>query len=313
MATASRSELRPDLLWSHVHALGMLATQGSFTAAAQRLGLSKAAMSQRIAELERVAGVPLVQRTTRSVRLTEAGQQLVDATAPAYAQIERGFHGVRERAEAPRGLVRLTAPVALGRQQVVPHLASFLRAQPEVRIELDLSDRLLPLAQEGVDLAIRHTAQPPDTHVAWLLCETRTVLVGAPAYLRRAGTPNHPTELAEHACLSYPRPGAAPVWSFESRKGERIAVPVRGPFAANNSEVLREAVLDGLGLALLPDFSAQAALRARKLVALLPSWHAQGSFGERIYAIRPYSPVVPKAVRALVEHLRTALAGGFAA
>lgn len=307
------TELRPDLLWSHVHALGMVAAQGSFTAAARRLGLSKAAISQRIAELERVAGVPLVQRTTRSVRLTEAGQQLVDATAPAYAQIERGFHGVRERAETPRGLIRLTAPVALGRQQVVPHLASFLRAHPEVRIELDLSDRLLPLAQEGVDLAIRHTAQPPDTHVAWLLCETRTLLVGAPAYLKRAGTPTQPAELAAHACLSYPRPGAAPVWSFEGRKGERVAVPVRGPFAANNSEVLRESVLDGLGLALLPDFSAQAELRARRLVALLPQWRAQGSFGERLYAIRPYSPVVPKAVRALVEHLRTALADGFAA
>ena len=235
------------------------------------------------------------------------------ATAPAYAQIERGFHGVRERAEAPRGLVRLTAPVALGRQQVVPHLGSFLRVHPEVRIELDLSDRLLPLAQEGVDLAIRHTAQPPDTHVAWLLCETRTLLVGAAAYLRHAGSPAHPVELAEHACLPYPRPGAAPVWSFENRKGERLAVPVRGPFAANNSEVLREAVLDGLGLALLPDFSAQAALRARKLSVLLPQWRAQGSFGERIYAIRPYSPVVPKAVRALVEHLRTALAAGFSA
>lgn len=313
MPVVPRSELRPDLLWGHVHALGMLAAQGTFTAAAQRLGLSKAAMSQRIAELERVVGVPLVQRTTRSVRLTEAGQQLVDETAPAYAQIERGFHGVRERAEAPRGLIRLTAPVALGRQQVVPHLASFLRAHAEVRIELDLSDRLLPLAQEGVDLAIRHTAQPPDTHVAWLLCETRTLLVGAPAYLRRHGIPEHPTALADHACLGYPRPGAAPVWSFEHRKGERVAVPVRGPLAANNSEVLREAVLDGLGLALLPDFSAQAALRSRKLTALLPQWRAQGSFGERLYAIRPYSPVVPKAVRALVEHLRAALAGGFAA
>lgn len=309
--------LRSDALWSHVHALGMLAAQGSYTAAARRLGISKAAMSQRIAELERSAGVPLVRRTTRSLRLTEAGQQLVDSTAEAFGQIERSFAGVRDLAATPRGLLRLTAPVALGRQQIVPHLASFLRAYPEVRIELDLSDRLVSLAQEGVDLAIRHTANPPDTHVAWALCETRSVVVASRAYLRRHGTPGHPDELAEHACLHYPRPGETPVWTFDRDDGrgapERVAVPLRGPFAANNSEVLREAVQEGLGLALLPDFSAQAALRAGKLVAVLPQWHVSGGFAEHIYAMRPYSPVVPRAVQALVAHLREALKDGFAA
>jgi len=303
--------LRPDALWSHVHALGMLAAQGSYTAAARRLGISKAAMSQRIAELERAAGVPLVRRTTRSLRLTEAGQQLVDATTDAFGHIERSFAGVRDLGGAPRGLLRLTAPVALGRQQIVPHLAGFLREHPEVRIELDLSDRLVSLAQEGVDLAIRHTANPPDTHVAWTLCETRSVVVASRAYLRRHGTPEHPSELAEHACLHYPRPGETAVWTFE-RGRERVAVPLRGPFAANNSEVLREAVQEGLGLALLPDFSAQSALRGGKLIAVLPQWEASGGFASHIYAMRPYSQVVPRAVQALVAHLREALRGGFA-
>jgi DNA-binding transcriptional LysR family regulator len=304
--------LRTDALWTHVHALGMLASQGSYTAAARRLGISKAAMSQRIAELERAAGVPLVRRTTRSVRLTEAGQQLVDATTDAFGHIERSFAGVRDLAGAPRGLLRVTAPVALGRQQIVPHLASFLRAHPEVRIELDLSDRLVSLAQEGVDLAIRHTQRPPDTHVAWALCETRSVVVASRAWLRRHGMPAHPADLAEHPCLHYPRPGETPVWTFE-RGRDRVAVPLRGPFAANNSEVLREAVLEGLGLALLPDFSAQGALRAGKLVAVLPEWEASGGFASKIYAMRPYSPVVPRAVQALVAHLRDALKAGFAA
>lgn len=310
-------DARIQALWAHVHALGVLARQGSYTAAAQRLGISKAAMSQRIAELERAAGVPLVLRTTRSVRLTEAGQQLVDATHEAYEQIERSFAGVKDMAGAPRGLVRVTAPVALGRQQIVPRLGEFLRRHPEVRVELDLSDRLVPLAQEGFDLAIRHTAAAPETHVAWVLCETRSWLVASRAYLRRRGTPQTPEALAEHECLTYLRPGEAPSWSFVAegaRRGEarRVTVPVRGPFSANNSEVLREAVLDGLGLAVLPDFSAQSALRAGRLQAVLPGWRPVGAFGERIYAIRPYSPVVPRAVQALVAYLREVLAAGFA-
>lgn len=317
---------RIETLWSHVHWLSVLGTLGSFTAAAQRLGVSKAAMSQRIADLERAAGVPLVLRTTRSVRLTEAGQQLADATGSAFAQISTAFAGIKDLAATPRGRLRVTAPVALARQQIVPLLPAFLRAHPEVRIELDLSDRLVPLAQEGFDLAIRHSPAPPETHVAWTLCATRSLLVASRAYLRRRGTPLEPADLASHDCLHYLRPGDAPAWQLapvvawapavasaspSGAAAQKVTVPVSGCFAANNSEALREAALAGLGIALLPDFSAQAALRAGKLVAVLPDWQPVGSFGEQLYAIRPYSPYVPRAVQALVGFLREALAGGF--
>jgi DNA-binding transcriptional LysR family regulator len=305
---------RIETLWSHVHWLSVLGTLGSFTAAAQRLGVSKAAMSQRIAELERAAGVPLVLRTTRSVRLTEAGQQLADATGSAFSQISTAFAGIKDLAAAPRGRLRVTAPVALARQQIVPRLPAFLRAHPEVRIELDLSDRLVPLAQEGFDLAIRHSPAPPDTHVAWTLCHTRSLLVASRAYLRRRGTPEEPADLARHDCLHYLRAGDAPAWQLAplDGTGQKTTVPVSGPFAANNSEALREAALAGLGIALLPDFSAQGALRAGKLVPLLPAWQPVGSFGEQLFAIRPYSPYVPRAVQALVGFLRETLAPGFA-
>lgn len=311
------AERRIETLWSHVHWLSVLGLAGSFTAAAQRLGVSKAAMSQRITELEQAAGVPLVQRTTRSLRLTEAGQQLVDATAGAFETINTAFAGIRDLAATPRGRLRLTAPVALARQQIVPLLPAFLRAHPQVRIELDLSDRLVPLAQEGFDLAIRHCPAPPDSHVAWALCATRAWLVASRAYLRRRGTPQVPADLAQHDCLSYFRAGDTPAWQLQALAGEgqilgqKLAVPVTGSFAANNSEALREAALAGLGIALLPDFSALAALRADKLVKLLPNWQPVGSFGEQIYAVRPYSPQVPRAVQALVAYLRDALAGGF--
>ncbi len=307
-------EQKVEQLWGHLHWLVVLAQQGSFTAAAERLGVSKAAMSQRVAELERVAGVALVRRTTRSVRLTEAGQRLVDDTRASFEQIAERFAQVRDLAGSPRGLLRVTAPVALARQQQVPLLADFLRQYPEVRLELDLSDRISSLATEGFDLAIRHTASPPDTHVAWTLCQTRSVLVATPAYLRRCGVPQLPQELAGHNCLHYPRSQDRSAWTLERRDAaaqERVTVQVSGSLAANNSEALRDAALAGLGIALLPDFSAQASLRAGRLVELLPDWTPVGSFAGQLYAIRPYSAHVPRAVSALVAFLRERLAPGF--
>jgi len=302
-----------EALWAHVHGLGVLAALGSYTAAAQRLGVSKAAMSQRIAELEQAAGVPLVRRTTRSVRLTEAGQRLVDSTRAAFDEIERSFSGVKDLAAAPRGVLRVTAPVALGRQQIVPLIPAFLKLYPEVRVELELSDRLVSLAQEGFDLAIRHVAVVPDTHVAWTLCETRSLLVASRAYLRRRGVPQAPADLGDHDCLHYLRGGDTPTWSFEPAKGRggRVAVGVRGAFAANNSEALREAALAGAGIALVPDFSAHRDIAAGRLVEVLPGWRPVGAFGDQLYAIRPYSPHVPRTVQALVSYLREGLAAGF--
>ena len=302
-------------LWGHFHWLGVLSQQGSYTAAAARLGVSKAAVSQRIAELERMAGVPLVQRTTRSVRLTEAGQRLVDDTRASFDHIAQSFSRVRDLAGAPRGLLRVTAPVAFARQQLVPRLGEFLREHPDVRLELSLSDHLASLATEGFDLAIRHTATPPDTHVAWTLCSTRSVLVASRAYLRRHGTPLTPADLAHHNCLHYPRSQDTPAWTLEPQPpqpgAERVTIQVSGTLAANNSEALRDAAQSGLGIALLPDFSAQSGLQAGKLVQVLPDWKPVGAFAEHLYAIRPYSAHVPRAVSAFVAHLRTSLAGGF--
>jgi len=305
-------------LWTPLHWLTVLAEQGSYTAAAARLGVSKAAMSQRVADLERTAGVTLVLRTTRSVRLTEAGQRLVDDTRGSFEQIAHSFAEVRDLVGVPRGLLRVTAPVAFARQQLVPRLAEFLRHFPDVRLELDLSDRISSLATEGFDLAIRHTAAAPDTHVAWTLCATRSVLVASPDYLLARGTPMRPQDLGGHSCLHYPRTQGAPAWTFEpmrvnasAKAAQRVTVPVSGALAANNSEALREAALSHLGIALLPDFSAQAALQSGQLVQVLAHWKPVGAFAEQLYAIRPYSAHVPRAVTALVAYLREALAGGF--
>lgn len=303
--------------FADLHVLTVLSQTRSYTQAAQRLGVSKATVSQRIAALERAIGVPLVQRSTRAVALTAAGQQLADETDTSFQQIAQSVAAVRDLASTPRGLVRVSAPVALGRQHVMPRLARFLAQHPEVRVELDLNDRLVNLVQDGFDLAIRHAHAAPDNCVAWTLCASHSVLVASPAYLQRRGTPSHPDELAAHDCLVYLRGRiATQTWTLvrHTRRGEGppCSVPVQGPIKANNSEVLRDAALAGLGIALLPDFSATSTEAASDaLVRVLPNWRVQGFFGGSILAIRPWAPKVPKAVAALVRHLQAEFKPGF--
>ncbi|MDB5983489.1 MAG: LysR family transcriptional regulator [Pseudomonas sp.] len=301
-------------LWTHVHWLSILEEQGTYTAAAIRLGVSKSAVSQRIVELEKATGLSLVQRTTRSVRLTDAGQALVREVRSAYEQIARSFSDVRDSAGVARGLLRLTAPVAFARQQLVPHLSGFLEAFPEVRVQLDVSDHISSITSEGYDLAIRHSQQIPDTHVAWKLCDTHSVLVATEAYLQRFGNPQRPEDLAQHNCLYYPRGADTPAWTFETpvrKQAERLTVPIKGSFATNNSEALRDAALTHLGIALLPDFSAQVGLKEGRLIQVLPKWKLTGAFPEEINMVRPYSAHVPRAVSALVGYLKARFVAGF--
>jgi DNA-binding transcriptional LysR family regulator len=303
----------PDL-----HMLTVIAETRSLTQTARRLGVAKSSVSIRLKDLERTMGVPLVRRTTRSITLTPAGQQLVAETRPSFVHIEQGIAAVRDLAGAPRGLVRMTAPVALGRQHIAPAIPMLLERYPELRVELDLNDRFVNLTQEGFDLAVRHASRVPESHVATVLCETRSLLLASPKYLARCGVPEHPGELARHQCLLYLRDGGSPTWSFERRErrarvAERVSVPVRGPLRANNSEVLREAAAAGMGIGLLPDFTAWSGAESRALAPVLSQWRPVGFFGERLQAIRPWSPRTSRAVQCVIEHLRETFARGFSA
>ncbi|VFR49127.1 Transcriptional regulator, LysR family [plant metagenome] len=307
----SMDELADEV--ADIFLLTVLAQTRSFTQAAKRLGLSKASVSGRIGALERRVGTPLVRRSTRAVSLTQAGQVLADGAASGFAAVQDSLSRVRDLADQPRGLVKLTAPVAFGRQHLAPLLTPFLMEHPDINVELDLSDRFVNLESEGFDLAIRHAGEAPPAYVAWPLAQTATHLLASSRYLGRHGTPAQPEDLLTHACLPYLRNGGAATWTFQCergpRKGERVNVPVRGRFKANNSEVLRGALLGGLGIGLLPDFSLPTGRDARTLRPVLPDWSVQGFFGETIYAMRPWSASVPQAVRSLVDFLREHLPG----
>jgi len=309
-------DLKPDALWTHLHWLSVLAEQGSFTRTAERLDVSKAAVSQKIKDLEQLAGVPLVRRTTRTMQLTDAGQKLVEELKAPFTEIMRSFISIRDAQGPLRGRVRVTAPVAFARQQLVPHIIGFMRRYPQVRVQLEVSDRLVSLAAEGFDLAIRHSDTLPETHVAQRLCATRTLVVAAPDYLRRHGTPETPQQLADHQCLYYPRGSEQPGWAFVPEQNEAqqnvphgaapVTAPVSGLFATNNSESIRDAAIAGMGIALLPDFSARSALEAGTLVPLLAAWQPVGVFAQNLYIVRPWSAQVPRAVTEFAAYLRQA-------
>ena len=311
MSTGEFEAALPDL-----HMLIVIAETRSLTQTARRLGVAKSSVSMRLKDLERAIGVPLVRRTTRSITLTAPGQQLVEETRASFAHIEQGIAEVKDLAGAPRGLVRVTAPVALGRQHIAPAIPMLLERYPELRLELDLDDRFVNLTQEGFDLAVRHASRVPESHIATVLCETRSVLLASPRYLARRGVPERPSDLARHDCLLYLRDGGSATWSFEriSRRGrapDRVSVPVRGPLRANNSEVLREAAVAGMGIGLLPDFTAWSGAASRELAPVLPQWRPVGFFGERLQAIRPWSPRTSRAVQFVIDHLRETLSRGF--
>jgi len=239
------------------------------------------------------------------VRLTSAGEKLVEELREPFARIEQSFFSVRDTAGPVRGLVRITAPVAFARQQLVPIIGEFLRDYPQVRLQLDVTDRIVSLSSEGFDLAIRHSDTLPETHVALPLCDTRTLLVASPAYLNEQGIPQTPQDLAQHNCLYYPRGVESPRWRFATTAdSEQVQVRIQGSFATNNSESIRDAALQGLGIAMLPDFSAREALAAGSLQQVLPAWQPVEAFAARLWIVRPWAAQVPRAVTTFTHWLR---------
>lgn len=293
-------------IWTHLHWLTVLDEQQSYTRAAERLDISKSAISQKIKELENLAGVALVQRTTRSVRLTEAGKKLVEDLKSPFAQIEQSFAATRDANGPIRGLVRVTAPVAFSRQHLVPKISAFLKIYPQVKIQLEVSDKIVSLASDGFDLAIRHSDTIPETCVAMPLCKTRILLVASPEYLNKHQTPVRPSDLVQHNCIYYPRGTIIPKWTFQHKnKKEAVeSVSINGIFAANNSEVMRDAAINDLGIAMLPDFSVRDAITTGELYEVLPDWKIMDEFSNNLYIVRSYSAKVPKAVTEVSRWLR---------
>lgn len=242
----------------------------SFAAAAAELKLSKATVSKTVGRLEDRLGTRLFNRTSRRLALTNAGQQLVGRAAQILADGEAAESEALAQSAAPRGTVRLAAPMSFGLLRVAPLLPDFFAAYPEITIDLHLSDQMIDLVGEGFDAALRIAELPDSSLIAQKLCNVQILLVAAPSYLARRGTPTHPLHLAEHNCFTYFLAGDT--WRFSGKKGETASIKPRGSLRANNGDAFLPSLIAGIGIARLPDFIVRDALAEKKLEIVLPEW-----------------------------------------
>jgi DNA-binding transcriptional LysR family regulator len=278
-----------------------VAELGSFSAAAQALGLSKSAVSKQVSQLEARLGARLLQRTTRRLSLTEAGRALLARGQRVAAELDGVEADLGAVTGPPRGLLRVSAPMSFGQRHLAPLLPGFLAAYPAVQIELDLTDRVVDLIGERFDAAVRVGRLPDSTLVARRIAPARRVVCAAPAYLAKHGVPRTPAALREHACLDYTYLAAPGGWPFgNGRRTRRIAV--QGPLSSNNGEVLREAALAGLGIALLPTFIVGDDLRAGRLRSLLAAYEC---WDAAIFVVYPATRHLAPKLRAFVDFFAT--------
>ncbi len=275
------------------------AAAGSFAGAARQLGLSAAAVSKNIAELEAHLKVRLINRTTRSMSLTEAGAAYVERLARILDDLDEADAALAPVGASPGGVLRVSAPLTFALTCISPHIPAFMDRHPNLRLELNLQDTRTDLIGEGYDLAIRGSDRLEDSSlVARELMTMTHVLCGAPGYFATVGRPAAPEDLKAHNCVQFTLSGHANKWTF-SRAGRSVAVPIDGRYKVSSSIAVRDAVLAGFGLSLIPRIYVEHELAAGRLEAVLDDWEADRT---PVYAVYPSRHLAAK-TRAFVDFL----------
>jgi DNA-binding transcriptional LysR family regulator len=274
--------------------------RGSFTLAADDLSLSRAVVSKYVSRLEERLGARLMHRTTRRLSLTEAGAALFEASRGAIERIEEAEAAVAQYQAAPKGRLRVSAPMSFGILYLGAAMADFANAFPDVTLDLRLDDRFVNLVEEGVDVAVRIGALTDSSLVARRIAKTQAVACASPAYLEEHGEPETPQDLAGHRCLLYAYLSTANVWRFQAQDGREIPVAVSGPMRVNNGIVLADAAAAGRGIVMGPSFYVAARIRSGELKRILPAYRLP-ELG--IHAVYPQRDFVPPKVRAFVDFL----------
>ncbi|WP_197046883.1 LysR family transcriptional regulator [Paucibacter sp. KBW04] len=278
---------------------------GSFSAAARSLGLGKSALSKQLGRLEAELGVQLLHRTTRSLSLSPAGQQVYARALRLLEDAQALEEEMAGQASEPRGLLRLSTSSAFGNLQLSALLSEFCQRYPQLQVQLLLNDRYVDLAEEGFDVVLRLTQEPSPGLVARRLAPLHYRLCASPSYLARQGRPESVEDLLQHHCLRFASGQAPGHWHFRHASLGEQSVAVQGPLSINSSEALRVAALSGMGLAILPSYAIGEDLRAGRLQALLPEWTPVGGIADAntLYAVYlPRRQPSPK-LRALIDFM----------
>lgn len=271
----------------------------SFTGAADQLGLPKSTVSRKLAQLEERLGVRLVQRTTRKLALTDIGQAYYERASRIVADVAAAEQLVTDMQATPRGRLRVTAPVDISALFLGEIIAAFISAHPEINVELDASDRVVDLIEEGFDVAVRFGPLPESTLIARRLGSFEAVLCASPAYLARRPAPATIEELEDHDKVLFLPTTRAQGWTMINGDATfELAPPAR--FSSNNIMAVREAVRTGGGITAVPEFMVGCDLHDHKLVRILPEWRGRPS---EMHAVYPARQNIPPRLSLFLDHL----------
>lgn len=279
---------------------------GSFSGAARKLRLSNAAVSKNVRELEDELGIRLIERTTRRLHLTGAGEAYLRRITAILDELQAVDAETADQAKSPRGSLRVAAPMSLGVAQLAPLVGEFLVEYPELYVELEMNDRFVDVVAEGFDVALRGGTLADSSLLARKLGSIERVLCAAPSYLREHGRPRRPRELARHRCLVYSLSSAPTRWTLQ-RRGRRVRLEISGPLSVNSSLGLAGAAAAGAGIALLPRVTVADLLARRQLEPILSDWSAEP---QALYAVYPRHHQVSQRVRLFVDFLAARLGRG---
>jgi DNA-binding transcriptional LysR family regulator len=285
--------------FSDIQAFLKVVETGSFTRAAEQLNASTAAVSRRVSALENSLGVKLLNRTTRQLHLTDAGQQYSGDMQNVLTALEEAEQKVQRGKQDIKGNLRVAAPLSFGIKCIAPVLPGFLNKYPSLNIDLLLEDRRTDLFSEGIDLAIRIGNLQDSSLIASRIGEVSMAFCASPEYLSEHGEPKHPSELSQHKVLRYNLVSASDEWG--PAQGEKQKIALQWQLSANNGEVLREAAIQGLGIVKLPTFIVMDALRDGRLKEVMCKY-TQDLIG--IYAVRPSRQFTPAKIKLLIQYMK---------
>jgi DNA-binding transcriptional LysR family regulator len=286
-------------LLSGVSTLAAVVESGSFVKAADALGLSASGVSRAVSRLEARVGVRLLDRTTRSVRLTDEGARFYQQVAPHLDGIEEAAMLASGASQTVRGRLRVDVDPIFSRMVLAPHLKQFMIRYPGLELELITRDLMSDLVADGIDIAIRFGQQPSSSRIARKLMETRVLTVAAPAYLAEHGTPKTPADIAGHSCIQFRDPLTGRTFEWELHRGRKIvSLSARGPLLMSDPGTMLDACLAGAGIAQVLALSVKDLLAEGRLVELYPDWPGE-TFP--LYAIHPSRHHVPAKVNAFIE------------
>ena len=269
--------------------------------------MSKSAVSRLVSDLETELNVRLFNRTTRSISLTEAGHAYFARSSEIVADIEDLHNSVRGLHRQPTGVLRVTSAITFGHTTLAPLIGEFLAKYPEISVHLDLTNRLVDIVEEGHDLSIRVGRPQSSSLICRKLAHAKRYVCASPAYLDRRGQPLMPSDLSSHACVVYLAPGSESRWHFTNSEGEQ-SVTVNSRLRVNSTEAATQAVRDGVGIGVLPDYAVHGLLASGEVQRLLTEYDVQGD--HHIYAIYPHRGRLSTKVRVFIDYLAAALGKG---